>query len=270
MADASPAIAPPEDIASAISDTCVDKAALPAGRMLGLGLLAGAYIGFGSLVAVLIGAGAGELPYGLVQITTGIGFALGLILVLLAGAELFTGNTLMTLPLAQRRIGPGALLRAWSLVWLANLGGALALVLLAIGAGLHLDGDGAFATSAMELAAGKTSKSAGQIIVSGMLANMLVCLAVWMAAGAKSAGDKVAVIVPPVAAFVALGLEHSIANMSLLPLGLLAQAATGADLPTGLSWSAAGMNLLWSTLGNIIGGGGLGLAYWAIHLRGRA
>ena len=242
MADASPAIAPPEDIASAISDTCVDKAALPAGRMLGLGLLAGAYIGFGSLVAVLIGAGASELPHGLVQIATGIGFALGLILVLLAGAELFTGNTLMTLPLAQGRIGPGALLRAWSLVWLANLGGALALVLLAIGAGLHLDGDGAFATSAVELAAGKTS---------------------------KSAVDKVAVIVPPVAAFVALGLEHSIANMSLLPLGLLAQAVTGAELPAGLSWNAAAANLLWSTLGNIIGGGGLGLAYWALYLRGR-
>lgn len=269
MADTSPAIAPPEDIASAISDTCVDKAALPAGRMLGLGLLAGAYIGFGSLVAVLIGAGASELPHGLVQLATGIGFALGLILVLLAGAELFTGNTLMTVPLAQHRIGAGSLLRAWSLVWLANLGGALALVLLAIGAGLHLAGDGAFGASAVELAAGKTSKSAGQIVASGILANMLVCLAVWMAAGAKSAVDKVAVIVPPVAAFVALGLEHSIANMSLLPLGLLAQAATGAELPAGLSCSAAAGNLLWSTLGNIIGGGGLGLAYWAIYLRGR-
>jgi formate transporter len=267
MADASPAIAPPEDIASAISDTCVEKAALPAGRMIGLGMLAGAYIGFGSLVAVLIGAGAGDLPYGLTQIAVGIGFALGLILVLLAGAELFTGNTLMTLPLAQRRIGPGQLLRAWSLVWIANLVGALLLVLLAIGAGLHLAGEGAFAISAIELAADKTSKSAGSIVASGILANVLVCLAVWMAAGAKSAVDKVAVIVPPVAAFVALGLEHSIANMSLLPLGLLAQAATGAELPAGLSWGAAGANLLWSTLGNIIGGGGIGLAYWAIYLR---
>ncbi len=267
MADTSPAIAPPEDIATAISDACVEKAALPASRMIGLGMLAGAYIGFGSLVAVLIGAGASDLPYGLTQIAAGIGFALGLILVLLAGAELFTGNTLMTLPLAQRRISPGQLLRAWSVVWLANLIGALVLVLLAIGAGLHLAGDGAFATSAIELAAEKASKSAGSIVASGILANVLVCLAVWMAAGAKSAFDKVAVIVPPVAAFVALGLEHSIANMSLLPLGLLAQMATGAELPDGLSWGAAGINLAWSTLGNIIGGGGIGLAYWVIYAR---
>ncbi|WP_394000459.1 formate/nitrite transporter family protein [Luteimonas sp. WGS1318] len=269
MADASPAIDPPEDIAAAIADTCVDKATLPAGKVIGLGVLAGAYIGFGSLVAVLIGAGVGDLPYGLTQVAAGIGFALGLILVLLAGAELFTGNTLMTLALAQRRIGPGQLLRAWGLVWLANLVGALLLVLLAIGAGLHLAGDGAFAASAIELAAEKASKSAASIIASGILANMLVCVAVWMAAGAKSAVDKVAVIVPPVAAFVALGLEHSIANMSLLPLGLLAQMATGAELPAGLSWGAAGISLLWSTLGNIIGGGGIGLAYWAIYLRAR-
>lgn len=270
MADDSPAIAPPEDIAKAVSDTCVEKATLPAGNMIGLGLLAGAYIGFGSLLAVLIGAGAGDLPHGLMQIAAGIGFALGLILVILAGAELFTGNTLMTLPLAQQRIGAGRLLRAWSLVWLANLAGAMLLVLLAIGAGVHLAGDGAVATSAIELAADKTSKSIGSIVASGILANMLVCLAVWMAAGAKSAIDKVAVIVPPVAAFVALGLEHSVANMSLLPLGLLAQATTGAELPAGLSWGAAGANLAWSTLGNIIGGGGLGLAYWATYLRRKA
>ncbi|MDR6993112.1 formate/nitrite transporter family protein [Luteimonas sp. 3794] len=267
MADTSPAVAPPEDIASAISDTCVEKATSPVGKTIGLGMLAGAYIGFGSLVAVLIGAGASDLPYGLTQIVAGIGFALGLILVLLAGAELFTGNTLMTLPLAQRRIGPGQLLRAWGLVWIANLIGALLLVLLAIAVGLHLAGDGAFATSAIELAAEKASKSAGSIVASGILANLLVCVAVWMAAGAKSAVDKVAVIVPPVAAFVALGLEHSIANMSLLPLGLLAQTGTGAELPAGLSWGAAGANLAWSTLGNIIGGSGLGLAYWAIYLR---
>ena len=270
MADAFPAIDPPEDIASAMSDACVEKATLPTGRMIGLAMLAGAYIGFGSLIAVLIGAGAGELPYGLNQIAVGLGFALGLILVLLAGAELFTGNTLMILPLAQRRIGPGHLLRAWSLVWLANLVGALLLVLLAIGAGLHLAGEGAFASSAIELAADKASKSAGSLVGSGILANMLVCLAVWMAAGAKSAVDKIAVIVPPVAAFVALGLEHSIANMSLLPLGLLAQATTDAELPAGLSWGAAGANLVWSTLGNIIGGGGIGLAYWAIYLRKKA
>lgn len=265
MADATPAIAPPEDIASAISDTCVEKATLPAGRMIGLGMLAGAYIGFGSLVAVLISMGASDLPYGLSQAAVGTGFSVGLILVLLAGAELFTGNTLMTLPLAQKRIDAGQLLRAWGLVWVANLVGALLLVLLAIGAGLHLAGDGAFATSAIELAAEKASKSAG-----GIIANVLVCLAVWMAAGAKSAVDKVVAIVPPIAAFVALGLEHSIANMSLLPLGLLAHAAAGAELPAGLSWGAAGANLLWSTLGNIIGGGGLGLAYWAIYLRKQA
>ncbi|NYZ63045.1 formate/nitrite transporter family protein [Luteimonas deserti] len=257
----------PDAIAAALSDTCVDKAGLPIGRMTGLGVLAGAYIGFGSLAAVLLGAGADGLPVGIAQAAAGVGFSLGLILVLLAGAELFTGNTLMTAPLAQRRIGLGALARAWSVVWVANLVGAVLLVLLAIGAGVHTGDDGAVAASAIELAADKAGKPAAAIVASGILANVLVCLAVWMAAGAQSAVDKVAVIVPPIAAFVALGLEHSIANMSLLPLGLLAQAATGAELPGALSWSSAGANLVWATLGNIIGGGGLGLAYWAIHLR---
>ncbi|WP_199730849.1 formate/nitrite transporter family protein [Luteimonas sp. 100069] len=269
MADASPAMETPDGIASAISDTCAEKATLPTGNMIGLGVLAGAYIGFGSLMAALLGAGAADLPYGLAQIAAGIGFSLGLILVILAGAELFTGNTLMTLPLARGRIGIGQLARAWCVVWIANFIGALSLVALALAAGVHLAGDGAVATSAIDIAAGKASKPALGILASGILANVLVCLAVWMAAGAKSAVDKVAVIVPPVAAFVALGLEHSIANMSLLPLGLLAQMTTGAALPAGLSWGAAGINLLWSTLGNIIGGGALGLVYWAVYLRGK-
>lgn len=269
MADASPAMDTPDDIATAISDTLVEKATQPLGSMFALGMLAGAYIGFGSLMAALLGAGAADLPYGLAQIAAGTGFALGLILVILAGAELFTGNTLMSLPLARGRIGIGQLARAWSIVWIANLGGALLLVALALGAGVHLAGDGAVATSAIEIAAEKASKPALGILASGILANVLVCLAVWMAAGAKSAVDKVAVILPPIAAFVALGLEHSIANMSLLPLGLLAQMTTGADLPAGLSWGAAGVNLLWATLGNIIGGSALGLTYWAVYLRGK-
>jgi formate transporter len=269
MADTSPAMSPPPEIASAISDACVEKATLPPGRMTGLGMLAGAYIGFGSLMAALLGAGAGELPHGMAQIVAGIGFALGLILVVLAGSELFTGNTLMSVPLAQRRIGFGQLLRAWGVVWCANLVGAVVVVLLALGAGVHLAGDGAVAASAIDIAAEKAAKPAMSILASGVLANVLVCLAVWMAAGAQSAVDKVVVIVPPIAAFVALGLEHSVANMSLLPLGLLAQATTGAELPAGLTWGAAGVNLLWSTIGNVIGGGGLGLAYWAVYLRGK-
>lgn len=269
MADASPAMDTPADIAKAISDTCVEKATQPVGSMIGLGILAGAYIGFGSLMAALLGAGAADLPHGLAQIAAGTGFALGLILVILAGAELFTGNTLMTLPLAQKRIGIGQLARAWSVVWIANLVGALLLVALALGAGVHPAGDGAVATSAIDIAAEKASKPAMAIFASGILANVLVCLAVWMAAGAQSAVDKVAVIVPPIAAFVALGLEHSIANMSLLPLGLLAQGATDTALPSGLSWGAAGVNLLWSTLGNIVGGGAVGLVYWSIYLRGK-
>ncbi|WP_199171431.1 MULTISPECIES: formate/nitrite transporter family protein [Luteimonas] len=269
MAETSPAMRSPDAIAQAISDSGVDKAALPTSSILGLGLLAGAYIGFGSLIAVLLGAGAAGLPFGLAQIATGIGFSLGLILVLLAGAELFTGNVLMTLPLAQKRLGIGRVLRAWSLVWISNLVGALLLVLLAIAAGVHLAGDGAFAATAIELAADKTAKSPGALVASGVLANVLVCLAVWMAAGATSAIDKVAVIVPPVAAFVALGLEHSIANMSLLPLGLLAQTGSGVAIPAGLTWATAGLNLLWSTVGNLIGGAVIGLGYWALYLRGK-
>lgn len=267
MATASPAMTPPDDLPAAVSDLGVQKATLPLGAMIGLGVLAGAYIGVGSLMAALLGAGTADLPHGIAQLVIGVGFAVGLILVLLAGAELFTGNTLMTLPLAQRRIGAGQLLRAWCVVWLANLVGAVLLVLLAIGAGVPLAGDGAVAASAIELAADKASKPAAGIVASGVLANMLVCLAVWMAAGATSAVDKVAVIVPPIAAFVALGLEHSVANMSLLPLGLLSAQGSGIELPPGLTWAATAGNLLWSTLGNVIGGAVIGLGYWAIQLR---
>lgn len=269
MTHPSPEMTPPDDIGKAVSDTCVEKATLPLGPMCGLGMLAGVYIGVGSLMAALIGAGAADLPHGLTQVVAGIGFSLGLILVILAGAELFTGNVLMTLPLAQKRITGGQLARGWVVVWLANLVGSLLLVLVAIGAGVHLAGNGAVAASAIDIAAVKASKSAGAIVASGILANALVCLAVWMASGAKSAVDKVVVVVPPIAAFVALGFEHSVANMSLLPLGLLAQPGSGMALPDGLNWASAGANLLWSTLGNILGGAAIGLGYWAIHLRGK-
>lgn len=267
--DNDPAVAEPGAIAGSVSDTGVEKATLPVAAMIGLGLLAGVYIGFGGLLATLLGAGADAVPYGLGQVAAGVGFSLGLILVIVAGAELFTGNTLLFVPWAQRRIGAGQLARALAIVYAANLAGSLLLVLAAVGAGVHLAGEGAVAVSAVDTAAAKTRMSAGAIVASGILANLLVCLAVWMAAGARSAVDKVAVIVPPVAAFVALDLEHSVANMSLLPLGLLAQQAVdtaGMALPTvaGAAW-----NLLWSTLGNLIGGAALGLLYWSIYLRGK-
>lgn len=240
----------PAEIAALIETAGVAKAALPLHRMATLAMLAGAFIGFGSAFWCMAMAGA-DPTYGPQRVLGGVVFALGLIVVVVGGAELFTGNALMVMAAVDRRITVGALLRNWGIVWLGNLFGAVG---LAIAFGLSGLLDGPMGAAAAKVATAKASLPPLEAFVRGALCNALVCLAVWLSFAARSATDKILGVLWPVAAFVTLGLEHSVANMFLLPAGLWA----GSDA------TAAGVigNLFWVTLGNVVGGaGGVALAY---------
>lgn len=240
----------PAEIAALIETAGVAKAALPLHRMATLAMLAGAFIGFGSAFwcAAMVGA---EPGFGPERVLGGVVFALGLILVVVGGAELFTGNALMVMAAVDRRITLGALFRNWGIVYVGNLLGAVG---LAVAFGLSGLMDGPMGEVAAKAATAKASLPPLESFVRGALCNALVCLAVWLSFAARSATDKILGVLWPVAAFVTLGLEHSVANMFLFPAGLWA----GAEAPV------AGVvgNLLWVTLGNIVGGaGGVALAY---------
>jgi formate transporter len=268
MSDTSPGeIRAPGKIAATARAKGETKAELDAPVLLMLAVLAGAYIAFGGLFAMTALAGTSEaLPFGPAQVLAGVVFSLGLILVLLGGAELFTGNTLLVVAWAEGRAGFAPILWALLLAYVANFMGSVAIVLLAFAGGLHMAGDGAVGAAALAGATRKVELGFGAALASGILANMLVCLAVWLAFGARSAADKVLVIIPPIAAFVAMGLEHSVANMSLIPFGWLVQGTIGnGEGPIDLG-SFMG-NLVPVTIGNIIGGAGIGIAYWFAYLR---
>lgn len=240
----------PAEIAALIETAGVAKAALPLHRVATLALLAGAFIGFGSAFWCIAMAGA-DPGFGPQRVLGGVVFALGLILVVVGGAELFTGNALMVMAAVDRRITLGALLRNWGIVWLGNLVGAVG---LAVAFGMSGLLDGPMGAVAAKAASTKAALPPVEAFVRGALCNALVCLAVWLSFAARTATDKILGVLWPVAAFVTLGLEHSVANMFLFPAGVWA----GSEATT------AGVlgNLLWVSLGNVLGGaGGVALAY---------
>ncbi|MBX9701408.1 MAG: formate/nitrite transporter family protein [Acetobacteraceae bacterium] len=276
-ASASPDVRPPEKIAQKTLTKGASKAKLEWPVLSVLAVLAGAYIGFGGLFFLVAQAGADAMPYGAAQVLGGVVFALGLILVLVGGAELFTGNTLLVVAWAENRAGFAPVLWALGLAWVMNFVGAVALAALAFAAEVHMLGDGALGAAALRVAEKKSDLGFATALASGIAANILVCLAVWLAFGARSAADKVLVIVPPIAAFVALGLEHSVANMSLIPFGWMVRdwagpafwQQTGLDPAAvgALGWGGLAGNLLPVTIGNVIGGFLVGGAYWFAYLR---
>ena len=273
------ALLPPETALA-----CEAAGAAKAGRdeiaLLVLGLLAGAFIALGAVFMTVVLTGAGELPWGVARLLAGTAFSLGLILVIVGGAELFTGDSLMIVACASRRITVGALLRAWSLVYIGNIGGAVGTAALVFLAEQHGFAGGAVGKMALTIASNKAALPTIQLFFLGVLCNVLVCLAVWMSFGARSISDKVMVIVPPVAAFVAAGFEHSIANMYLLPFGLAIKAWAGPEFWTAIGQNAATYpeltvagalhNIIVATLGNLVGGSLMvGAIYWFVYLRRR-
>lgn len=248
-------------------------------RVFALAVLAGSFIGLGAVFSTVVTSGTG-VPLGVNRLLGGLTFSLGLVLVVVGGAELFTGNTLIVMATASRRVRVRALLRSWAIVYVGNLVGAVATALLVYWSGMYEGADGASGVRALGIAATKTSLGFREAVLLGVLANALVCLAVWLSLSARSVFDKVVAVVFPVSAFVAAGFEHSIANMYFLPAGLFiktwapasfwtATGATASDYPS-VTWGDAVVgNLLPVTLGNIIGGALLvGLVYWFVYLRG--
>ena len=268
----------PAEMAKRAEYIGVSKAEAPFIKVFFLSVLAGAFIALGAIFATTVSAGsAGVLPYGVARLLTGSVFCLGLILVIVGGAELFTGNNLIVMAWANHKVSTTQLLRNWILVYLGNFVGAVCTALMVFLSAQYTFGKGAVGLVALSTANSKTGLEFFQAIMLGVLCNVLVCLAVWMSFSARSATDKVMVIIPPIAAFVAAGFEHSIANMYFIPVALFIKqfdpafvANSKLDL-SGLTWQAFLVdNLLPVTIGNIIGGVLLVAAvYWVVFLRRR-
>lgn len=233
-----------------------------------LGIMAGAYIAFAGNFCTLAKTGEG-VPFAVQQLLGGLTFCLGLILVVVGGAELFTGNTLIVMAWLSRRVSTGALLRNWAIVYLGNLIGSLILVWLVVAAGQDALGGGAYGEAAVKIAAAKCSLTFGEVFARGILCNALVCLAVWMCLGACNNTDRILAILFPITAFVACGFEHCVANMYLIPLGiafksLVPVAPEMADVLTVSGFIVK--NLIPATLGNIVGGAvAVGGVYWVAY-----
>jgi formate/nitrite transporter len=275
------ALLPPE-MALACEAAGAAKAGRDALALFVLGVLAGAFIALGAIFMTVVLTGAESLPWGLARLLAGLVFSLGLILVIVGGAELFTGDSLMIVAYASRRITLPALLRAWSLVYVGNIVGAVGTAALVFLAGHYGFAGGAVGRTALAVAAAKAALPTVHLFFLAVLCNVLVCLAVWMSFGGRTTTDKVMVIVPPIAAFVAAGFEHSIANLYLLPYALAIKAWAGVEFWTALGLDAGAAypdltvggalhNIVVATLGNLVGGSLMvGAVYWLVYLRRRA
>ncbi|HEX6133485.1 MAG TPA: formate transporter FocA [Longimicrobiales bacterium] len=275
------ALLPPE-MALRAESIGVAKAELGAVSTLALAVLAGAFIALGAMFAATVASGAaGVLPPGLTRLLSGLVFSLGLILVVVGGAELFTGNTLIIMAWASRRLSHTALIRNWTLVYAGNFLGAIGTVILVLLGRQYAFDDGAIGSVVLATATHKVRLGFLQALVLGILANGLVCLAVWLSFSARTTTDRILAVIFPISAFVAAGFEHSIANMYSVPLGILIRTHaddafwhTVESAPAqhaALTWPNFLLhNLLPVTIGNIIGGVVLvGATYWFIYLRAR-
>ncbi len=257
----------PAEIALRVREIGVAKAAMPVLTMFALAVLAGAFIALGAVffTITMTGGKTGQrCPFGLMRVAGGITFSVGLILVVVGGAELFTGNNLIAMAWASGRVTTQQVIRNWGWVYLGNLVGAVGTAALVWLAGIQSMSDGAVGETMVQIARGKIALDPVSAVARGVLCNVLVCLAVWLCMGARSVTDKILAILFPISAFVACGFEHSVANMYFLPIGVA--LAAGTSMP--LSAVDALSNLALVTIGNIFGGTVLvALVYWTVYLR---
>ncbi|NWG07275.1 MAG: formate/nitrite transporter family protein [Chloroflexi bacterium] len=267
----------PSEMATRAEYVGVRKAETPTLTTFTLAILAGGFIASGAIFATNTAAGSSVMPYGVAKLLTGLVFSLGLILVIVGGAELFTGNNLIVMAWASGKVSTRSLLHNWVIVYIGNFVGSIGTALLVLWSKQYTFGGGTVGETALKIAAGKASLDFFQALALGVLCNALVCLAVWLTFSARSTTDKIASIIFPITAFVAAGFEHSIANMYFIPFGLLIKsfdpafiAEKGVDV-SNLTWSNFLVNnLVPVTIGNIIGGTVLVAAiYWSVFLRNR-
>jgi formate/nitrite transporter len=265
----------PAEMARRVLDVGVAKARLAVPDALALAVLAGAFIALGAAFATLAMTETG-LGFGPTRVLGGVVFSLGLILVVVAGAELFTGNNLVAMAWASRAITTRQVIRNWVLVYAGNLIGAVGTVFVVFWTRTWMANGGSVGLNAVRIAAAKCDIGLIEAFSRGVLCNALVCLAVWLCQSGRSTTDKILAIIWPIAAFVALGFEHSIANMYFIPLGILlksqpefaAAAAEGALVADNLTLGGFVSNLIPVTLGNIVGGTLLVAGiYWFVFLR---
>jgi formate/nitrite transporter len=265
---------PPAEAAQKAEAVGVTKGARDAFSTIVLGVLAGVFIGLGAMFCTTVTTATG-LGFGMTKLVGGLSFCLGLILVVVAGAELFTGNTLIVMSWISGRVRFARLLRNWGLVYFANLAGALSLAVLVFYTNQWTMSSNGVGANALLIANTKVNLSFGTALVRGILCNALVCLAVWLCFSARTVTDKIIAIIFPITAFVAAGFEHSIANMYFIPMGILlssqpsvlAAAGVTAGGVSHLTWAGFVGNLVPVTIGNIIGGSILvGTVYWLAYL----
>lgn len=276
----------PAEMAVRAESVGVRKAGMGFYTKFALSILAGTFIGLGGIFYTIVtaptlkdGVVVDALPFGVSRLVGGVAFCLGLILVIVGGAELFTGNNLIVMAWANRKVSTARLLRNWLIVYLGNFVGSVILAALVCLSNHYLFGNGAVGLNALNIANGKVHLGIVPALGLGILCNTLVCMAVWLTFSARSTADKIVAIIYPVSAFVAAGFEHSVANMYFVPLGLLIKqfapatfwesiGKTSADYAN-LTWGSFLVNnLLPVTIGNIIGGAVLvGAIYWFVYLR---
>lgn len=271
----------PKDMAIKAENAGIAKAALSSGRMFAMAVLAGAFIAMGANYATTVWAGLGGagVPYGIQRLLGGLVFSTGLIMVVVGGSELFTGNCLIPMAWANRKVTTASMLRNWIVVYAGNFAASILTAYLVFLSGQHKFGAGAVGLSALSIGAAKTSLDFIPCVASGIFCNALVCMAVWMCFAARSNTDKIFAIIPPISAFVACGFEHCVANMYFIPSAIFIKDldpvyfATVADKVAGggnsLTWgNFLVKNLVPATIGNIVGGVLMvGLMYWFIYLR---
>jgi formate transporter len=271
----------PAAMAQGAEESGVKRVATDPLALLALSILAGAFIAFGAIFATTVTAGGYAMPYGVVKLLAGLAFSVGLIMVAVAGAELFTGNNLIVMAWASGRVKTSGLLRNWTIVFAGNFAGAFLTAVLMFFTTQYTFGNGAVGLVALSTAHAKVSLAPVPAVTLGIMCNALVCLASWMCYSARTTTDKIFTIIPPIAAFVAAGFEHCIANIYYIPMALFIRAGapaqfwaaigkTPADFPE-LTWRNFFLvNLLPVTVGNVIGGAVLvAAAYWFIYLRKR-
>ncbi|TCV98140.1 formate transporter FocA [Biostraticola tofi] len=270
----------PQAMAKVAEEAGVYKATKKLVTTFYLAITAGVFISIAFAFYITVTTGTGDIPYGIAKLIGGICFSLGLMLVVVCGADLFTSTVLIMVAKASGRISWFQLFRHWINVYVGNLFGALFFVGLIWFAGQHMVANGAWGLNVLQTADHKMHHTFIEAVCLGTLANLMVCLAVWMSYSGRSLTDKMFAMIFPVAMFVASGFEHSIANMFMIPLGIVIKNFASPEF-----WQAIGMapeqfshltvsnfiidNLIPVTIGNIIGGGLLvGLTYWVIYLRG--